>query len=161
MLLAVVTILVYARLHFVPSGASNRLVEYCIAIVASVFPLGGLFSSFRAVRWLLLASWPRECGILAREESLLLRLGPFGVHGYDIARTEIRYPFELADGADASYEAYLPEEEQMERFLPRMIHPQAAEPLNRVILRFVRGSEMETAAALRPMIERWRGGART
>ena len=56
------------------------------------------------------------------------------------------------------FEAFLPEEEQQMRLLPRILHPSAREPLNRVILRFVQPPEEEAVRSLRPLIDHWRNG---
>ena len=79
---------------------------------------------------------------------------------YDAVRLDVRYPFELsADTVNGSFEAFLPQEEQIARFLPRLLHPDAREPLNQVILRFAGGREEEIAAAMRPAVEQWRARA--
>jgi hypothetical protein len=68
----------------------------------------------------MLGAWPGPIGVLASDDVLEFRLGP-SRRRYDSARLDIRYPFELDDeNGDAAFEAHLPEEEQMRRFLPRM-----------------------------------------
>ena len=74
-----------------------------------------------------------------------------------VARIKARYFFELpADDVDEPFEALLPEEEQIAKLIPELTHPDATMPLRRTILRFVHGDEETIAAALRPVIERWR-----
>jgi hypothetical protein len=148
---------IYSRLHFVPTAVSNRLVDYSIAVAALPCPIFTLVFGFRAVRWLFLSCWPGDVAIIADETALTLRLGPFGTRVYDTARLDVKYPFELSgEFDDGSFEAYLPEEEQLARFLPRLTHPDAPEPLNRTIRRFAVGAESDVAAALRSVIEHWR-----
>ena len=156
-LLGITAILIYARLNFVPTGVSNRLVDYSIAAVSLPIPLIAVWTFLKSLRWLLLAQWPARVAVVADYDSLTLRLGPFGTRTYDAARLDVRYPFELSQDAEGGgFEAFLPEEEQQSKFLPRMLHPDAREPLNRVILRFVKDSEVAAAKVLRPVIGRWR-----
>ena len=157
LLLTAASAAVYGRLHFAPTGVSNRLVDWSIAVVASPCPAAALVFGFHSVRWLLLFLWPSCVEIRADESTLTLRLGPFGTRAFDVARLDAKYPFEqTGDFEDGGFEGYLPEEEQLARFLPRITHPRATEPINRTILRFIAGSESEIAAAIRPVIERWR-----
>ena len=156
-LLGVASFLVYTSLHFVPSGVSNRLVDYSVALISLPIPLVAVWSVFKGARWLLLSLWPAPVGVFADERILTLRLGPFGTTTYEAARMDIRYPFELSqDDEGGGFEAFLPEEEQRTRLLPRILYPGAREPLNRVILRFVQPSEEEAVRLLRPLIDRWR-----
>jgi len=157
--LGVTSFLIYTSLHFVPSGVSNRLVDYSVALISLPIPLTALWSAFKGARWLLLSVWPAPVGVFADERTLTLRLGPFGTRSYDASRMDIRYPFELSqDDEGGGFEAFLPEEEQQMRLLPRILHPGAREPLNRVILRFVQPSEEEAVRSLRPLLDHWRSG---
>jgi len=107
----------------------------------------------------LLAVWPASVAVVAEVDFLTLRLGPFGTRTYDTPRLDVRYPFELSQDADGGgFEAFLHEDEQRDKLLPRILHPAAREPLHRVILRFVKESELDTARTLRPIIDRWRSG---
>jgi len=156
-LLGVTSFLIYTSLHFVPSGVSNRLVDYSVALISLPIPLTALWSVFKGGCWLLLSLWPAPVGVFADERTLTLRLGPFGTMGYDAARLDLRYPFELSqDDEGGGFEAFLPEEEQQMRLLPRILHPSAREPLNRVILRFVQPSEEEAVRSLHPLLDHWR-----
>lgn len=156
-LLGAVTVMIYGRLHFTPTGVSNRLVDFSIAVVALPAPVSAILCGLHALRWALLGVWPWPVGVSAQADVLRLHLGPFGTRRYNADELDVRYPFELSgDTEDGGYEALLPEEEQIARFLPRIHHPDAAEPLNRVILRFCRGNEADVAALLRPMLDRWR-----
>jgi len=158
-LLGIATVLIYGRLNFVPTGVSNRLVDYSIAALSLPIPLISLWMTLKAVRWLLLALWPTRAAVVAEADTLTLRLGPFGTRTYDAQRLDVRYLFELSQDADeGGFEAFLPEEQQRDKFLPRILHPAAREPLNRIILRFVKESEPDAARTLRPLIDRWRSG---
>ena len=156
LLAGLLSYLVYSGLDWRPSAVTSRLVEYCIAVAALPAPATLLYSAFQALRWVGLCLWPTGVGVHADERSLVFKLGPFGTRAYDVTRLDVRYPFELSsDVEDGGYEAFLPEEEQVARFLPRLLHPMSQEPLNRVMLRFVLGDEAAVAAAMRPIIERW------
>ncbi len=156
-LLGAVTVMIYGRLHFSPTGVSNRLVDFSIAVVALPAPVSAILCGVHALRWALLGVWPRPVGVSAQADVLRLHLGPFGTRRYNTDELDVRYPFELSgDTEDGGYEALLPEEEQIATFLPRIHHPDAAEPLKRVIMRFCRGNESDVAALLRPMLDRWR-----
>ncbi len=149
--------MIFGRLQFHPTGISNRLVDYSIAV--TLLPLAPLaiFSAIRALRWLALCVWPGALGVYASEEALILRLGSFGTRRYDAARLDVRYPFELSgDIDDGAFEAFLPQEEQLASLLPRITHPDARQPLNLVMLRYAGGSESELAHRLRPMLDKWR-----
>lgn len=157
-LLGITTILIYTRLNFVPTGVSNRLVEFSIAAISLPIPLMALWTTLKSLRWLLLALWPASLAVVANYDSLTLRLGPFGARTYDAPRLEVRYAFELSqDEEGGGFEAFLPEEEQRSRLLPRILHPDARGPLQRVILRFVKEPESDAARTLRPIIDLWRG----
>ncbi len=158
-ILAAVAWEILRSLNFHRSAVSSRLVDYSVAVVALPIVLAALVCAFHGVRWALLAVWPGRLGVYAERDALVLRLGPFGVRRYDLARLEVRYPFESledADAEDADFEAYLPVDEQMATLLPRITHPNSDEPLNWVVLRFVSGPEAGVAATLRPAIARWR-----
>ena len=156
-LLGITTILIYGRLNFVPTGVSNRLVDYSIAAISRPIPAMAVWAPLKALRWLLLALWPASVAVVAEVDSLTIRLGPFGTRTYDSPRLDVRYPFELSQDADGGgFEAFLPEDEQRAKFLPRILHPAAREPLNRVILRFVKEPESDAARTLRPIIDQWR-----
>jgi hypothetical protein len=155
--LAVVVVWVFRGLEFVPSGTSNRLVDYCIAVVLLPVSLIAMFCAVAAVRLTLLACWPGPSGVFAYADAMVLRFGPFGTKRYDAERLDVRYPFEMsADSSDDNFEALLPEEIQLEQMCPRMAHPDSPEPLDRLIRRFTGCAEMELATLLRPAIEHYR-----
>jgi len=153
------SLLIYRALSFTPTGVSNRITDYVIAVAASPLAVGTLVCAFKGLRCLLFAIWPGRMGVWGERDALVLRLGPFGRVRYAAAKLDIRYPFELADDADedGGYEAFLPEEEQKKRLLPRMTHRGVREPINETILRYAAGSEEEIIHGLRPAIEHWRG----
>jgi hypothetical protein len=155
--LGTATTLVYSRLDFAASGPTNRLVDYSLA--AGMLPLAvvALIAAWKAMGALALALWPARMGISATSERLWIRLGPLGTHTYDARRLAVKYPFELLDdGEDESFESYLPEEEQMARFLPMLKHPDKPEGLKEIILRHAKGTESDVARCLRPAIDAWR-----
>jgi len=153
-----ITILIYSRLHFVPTAVSNRLVDYSIAFICLPVPISCLIAIFRMLRWLLLAAWPGAVVIVANESALTFSLGPFGTKAYDAARMVIRYPFELLEdeNSEGAFESFLPEEEQLRVLLPRITHPSSAKPLNELLLRFVDVGETHATKLLRPALEHWR-----
>lgn len=158
-LLAVTTSLAYGRLSFAPTGTNNRIVDYSILVLVLPVALFAVVCTFSSARWLLLACWPGRLGVFASADELILRLGPFGTQRFAAAGLELRYPFELSmDAADGVFEALLPEEEQLARFLPRIRHPNARDSLDRKILRFSCGTEDRIATTLRPVFDVWRTG---
>lgn len=153
---ALVGVTMFERLRLAPSGMYNRLVEYSVAACTIPIVCAGAVFAFLAVRWLLLAVWPRGVGILADEDGLVLRLGSFGTRRFDAARLDVRYPFETAgDLSENSVEAFLPEEQQRSTLLPRITCPGSPEPINFTILRFVGMMEKDAAAAMRPWVDTW------
>lgn len=147
---------IYSRLHFVPSGISNRFVDYAMAIAALPIPLLGLWTGLKSLGWLMLFAWGSAIEIVATKTTLEFRLGPFARRTFQIADLDIRYPFELIDDENESaFESFLPEEQQRATLLPRIVHPTTRTPLQRTILQFAVGDELQVARALRPMIERW------
>ena len=148
---------VYNNLDLRSSGASRILIDISIALVALPLPIACLVCAVNGLRWFALAAWPGWVGVHADPDRLIIRLGPFGAAQLDADRIKARYFFELpADDVDEPFEALLPEEEQMAKFLPELTHPDATMPLRRTILRFVHGDEESISAALRPIIDRWR-----
>lgn len=155
-LLGLAAFFIYSQLHFVPSGISNRLVDYAFAIAALPIPLAGLWTGWKGLGWLALCVWGSPVEIVAKPATLEFRLGPFARRTFNIADLDIRYPFELIDDEDeGGFESFLPEEQQRSTLLPRIVHPTTRSPLQRTILQFAVGDEAELARALRPMIERW------
>ena len=155
-LLGLASFSIYTRLHFIPSGISNRFVDYALALATAPLPLAGLWTAIKALRWLLLFAWAGAIEIVASPTSIDFRLGPFGRKIFQVADLDIRYPFEWIDDEDeGAFESFLPEEQQRATLLPRIVHPHIKSPLQRAILQFAVGDEAEIARALRPMIERW------
>ncbi len=155
--LGVVTLSIYGRLNFRPSGVSNRIVDYSIAFCTLPLAAATLVSAAKALRWLLLGAWPRETGVHADADELVFRLGPFGGRRYDAQRLEVHYPFELeSELEDGGFEAFLPEEQQRATLLPRIAHAETQEKLNLAILRYTGISEVDAAKALRPLLDLWR-----
>lgn len=149
--------IVFRDLRLAPTGASNAIVDWGIALAAFPLAVLGLGCAFAASRWALAACWPAPLGIVADATALTFRLGPFGNRAYDAARLDVKYLFELSsDGEDEGYEAFLPEEAQRSSLLPRIVHPFARERLDRSILKYADGDESAAAIALRPILDHWR-----
>lgn len=149
--------LILVRLDFSTTAISNRIVDFALAVVSLPLVMAALVWGIQAIRWLALALWPAAIGAFASASGLTLRFGPFGTSTYPASELDVRYLFELGEEeSDGSYEALLPEEEQRAQFVPRLAHPAATQPLDRVIIRFVAGSEADMAASLRPVVDRWR-----
>ena len=151
------TLMVYERVDLRPTAVSSRFVEYSLLLAGLPFAMSAALCVFVCLRWLLLWIWPGNLVILASEDELTFRLGPFGTRRYDAGRFVVSYPFELSPDEEGSgFEAYLPEEEQIETLLPRVDHPDAPGPLNLLILRYVTATEREMAGTLRTVIRGWR-----
>ena len=149
---------VLANLRLWGGGGSPPIVDVALAVLVVPFVLGAIALGLSGLRWLALALWPGPPGIHADTLALTLALGPFGTRRYETDRLDVRYPFECSDDDEAdTFEALLPEEEQIRDYLPIMRHPGAREPLNRVVLRFVAGPERAVARTLRPIFTLWRG----
>lgn len=158
LLLGAAAFTVYGRIDLSPNAVSNGLVELAIAVGALPLPLLALFCGFRCVQHLLAVVWFTPLGVRAGPDVLELRFGPFGTASYPARELNIRYPFELSgDFDEGGFEHYLPEEEQIERLLPRIVPMRGGTALNQTMLKFLDGDEQGIARALRPAIELWRG----
>lgn len=158
--LAAAAWLVYERLDFTAPVLANRLVEYCIALAALPLAAASVVCLVGGLRRLLLAVWPAPLGIFAGNNELVMRLGPMGTKRFGADRLEIRYPFELDDDEGGTFEAFLPEDQQVAAYLPRMRHPNARTPVHLLILAFAGETEREVVEKLRPAIDRWRASDR-
>ncbi len=155
--LGAATYLVFHSVDWSFSAVSSRLVTVSMVFFGLPLAMGALLTAFFGSRWFALAVWPAGIGVHADPLGLQLRLGPFGSSRCDSARIEVRYPFELAEkGGDGGFEAYLPVEEQMDRFLPRIVDRVSGRRLDLVILRFAAGTESEVARQLRGIVAVWR-----
>lgn len=151
-------VIIFRGLDFSPAAAHQRLIQISIAVASAPLAIAALTCGFACIRYSLLALWPGRVGMEANNSTLAFRLGPFGTRRYDSASLDIRYPFEQSgDVTEGGFEAFLPEDEQLARLVPRITHPRAKEPLNRVLVRFCSSDEAELAQTLRPAIDRWRG----
>lgn len=151
---ATVSFVLFSRLDLTPSGLTNRLVEFSIAICLLPVAVAAIWLTVVAARWFALAVWPGRLGVFAGPESLELRFGSFGTHRFDADRLNMAYPFEQdLDASECGVEAFLPEEKQRETLLPQITFPGEKTPINQSILRFVAPPEIEAAAALRSWIE--------
>ncbi len=140
-----------------PNALSNRIVDYGLLVAALPIGIIGLVCLWKCIQWTLLVAWPGETSITADEDSLVMRLGPFGTRRYAARRLAMHYPFELADdGAEGGFESFLPEEEQRDTLLPLITNHGASEAINRTLLRFASRPEKELARQLRPVLDIWR-----
>ncbi len=156
-LLGVVLRVIVHELWMSEPGMRSWIVELSLWMALLPLPLVTLSLLFAGLRWLLLGLWPGPVGFFGYEDRLEARLGSFGTRVYDLPRLRVRYFFELDDEVeDGGFEAYLPEEEQIEKYLPRMDHPRSAQPIHQIIMRYAAGSEDRLASQLRPATERWR-----
>lgn len=161
LLLCVSCYLIYGKLNFSANAVSNRIVDFAVATAALPLVILMGFCVMRFVQYTLMVCWFSPLGVRAGAEFLELRLGPFGSAGYRSAELDIRYPFELSgDFEDGGFEQFLPEEEQISRLLPRILHQNSPRPINRTFIRFLRGDERAIANSLRPAIEYWRSTRR-
>ncbi len=156
-LCGIATVVVFQTLDFSPAGASHRLVDVSIAIVTLPVAACGLYLAVLGLRWIGLAAWPGSVGIIATNDELSLLLGPFGTKRFDTAQLDLKYAFELsADEDEGGFESFLPEEEQMAKFLPRMLHPSTKDRIDPMLLKFAQRPEAEVARSLRPAFDKWR-----
>lgn len=141
-----------------PNALESRLVTLSTVVIALPFPILALICGFVALRWLLLAAWPRRLGVFACRDGLDVRLGPFGRWRFAAQDLTIRYLFELPEEelGEAGFEAYLPEEEQVRRFVPRIEAKTHRRPVNSLFTRFLSADERIIAEALRPAVDYWR-----
>ena len=90
MILGAAAVMIYGRLNFIPSGVSNRLVDYAVAIAVSPLLLCALWTALKCLRWLALSLWAGAIDIVAAPTTLTFRLGPFGHRTFRIADLESR-----------------------------------------------------------------------
>lgn len=155
--LTLLVVSVLRGLQFRPTGASNRLVDYSIAVLLLPIACFAAYAVVASSRLALLACWPAAVGVFATRDELILRFGPFGTKRFDVDRLEVCYPFEESeDAAEDGYEALLPEEVQLAQLCPRIAHPLAPHRLDIVIARRTGYTGQEIAGLLRPAIEYYR-----
>ena len=155
--LALASFTIYSSMDWGTNGSSSRLVTLSIALAALPVPCIAVATLVAGVRWLAFGCWPGSVGVFASKTDLHLRLGPFGTNAYDAASLDVHYPFDMpVDLEEEGFEAFLPANEQMRRFLPRLAHPQATGRIVQRILRYIAPDEQTAAAALRPAVDAWR-----
>lgn len=107
---------------------TERLTALTVAFLLLLILAVGAAVTWRGLKWLLLACWPRPIGIEIGTEALVLRLGPFGVHRY--RWEEIQSSPEAVGDDETAFEA------DDEPRLPALHHPQADGDLADVLVRF-------------------------
>ena len=152
-----VAVAVFSQLQFIPSGVSNRLVDYSLALLMIPIVLGAAAFAIRAAGLACMAVWPGSVGVYAGRDELTIKMGPFGTRRYDVGRLDVRYPYELpADDGEDQFEALLPQERQMAELIPKITHPDARELIDRTIRRMAGGPEDNIVRMLRPAIDFYR-----
>lgn len=142
-------------LDFIPSGVSNRIIEYALACIYLMAALGGVALVWRGLYWLCVASWPRPVCVVADANAIRFELGPMGRQCYDLTRISAVYPFdEPEEGDDDVYEALRDPEKYEAEHLPRMTHPDAVSHLDVMIRHLVTIDEADLARRLKPFVNR-------
>ena len=142
-------------LDFVPSGVSNRIIEYALACIYVMTVLGGLALVWRGLYWVSVASWPRPVCVVVDADAIRFELGPMGRQCYDLARVSAVYPFdEPEEGDDGVYEALRDPEKYAAEHLPKMTHPDAVSNLDVMIRHLVTADETAMVRKLKPIIDR-------
>jgi len=143
----------YRGLHFVPSGASNRITDYALAVALLPVAVGGLYLLLTGLRWLLLVLWPGNLEIVGSSREILFALGPFGRHRFDAPRLRIRYPYECdPDEGEYSVEAFEDPQLQERTRVPRIDHPDHPGRVDRLIERFAAPQRQALVDAMQPFI---------
>jgi len=146
------------KLSFVPSGVSNRFPEYAWAFVYLLLGWCGAGMIWRGGYWLAVGLWPRAPRIIFNPEHVDFELFPMGRKVYDAASVRVIYPFDDEEDADEGlYESLQDPEGYAARYLPKIIHPQAADRLDLMVRHLVSSEENELAMLLKPFIVRKRG----
>jgi hypothetical protein len=154
-ILCALTWLVERNLNFTSSGVTPRITDIAVAIAIAPFAILGLWLVIAGIRQLSAAVWPTQLGVFADPNVLVLNWGPLGKKQYDWNRITAQYFFEMEEPPeDAQFESHLPEEQQLDSFLPVLTHPDAQGPIRNTILRYCAGSERTIAAAFRPLLSR-------
>ncbi len=155
--LAMTVVYFVSDLRLVPSGVSNRIGDY--AVLAAMVPVSvaALVLVCRGLKWAALCAWPTDVGFGFTRDKLIIRLGPFGSAQYPAGVVSVRYPFEMSadEAAGSSFEAFLPEDEQLATLVPLITPPDGA-PVRLDLLRYTGRSETELAGALAPLLNGWR-----
>jgi len=142
-------------LDFVPSGVSNRIIDYSLAFIYFMAALGGVALLWRGFYWLCVASWPRPVCVIADADAIRFELGPMGRQRYDLARIRAVYPFDEPEEADDGVvEALRDPEKYAAEHLPRLTHPDAVSHLDVMIRHLVTADEITLTRRLKPIIDR-------
>ncbi|MHC5110224.1 MAG: hypothetical protein ACYTHJ_10140 [Planctomycetota bacterium] len=155
-LLIVACIPIYGSLSFQVTGATNRIIEYSIAIIALPLPCLALITGFTGLRWLILGLWPKSTGFLFARDRLEISLGVFGRHRLPLAHLDIKYPYDLdEDEADGSFESFLPQDIQRATLVPAMTHPAFGGKIHLELQRFTAETEQQLATRLQDVFDHW------
>ncbi len=128
----------------------DRATLLATAGLAVLAALAGLWLAVRALRWGLLAAWPRPVGVEIGADRMTLRLGPFGTHGLSLAALSVR----TRAPEDDSYVA-----EDEEPAAPHVLHPAVGGDVLETLSRFTGRSPARLWGELSPRLgESMRGG---
>ncbi|RJP32748.1 MAG: hypothetical protein C4547_13610 [Phycisphaerales bacterium] len=144
-------------LRLVPSAVSNRIGDYAVLVAMVPLSVVSLVLLYRGLKWLALGMWPSRIGFVFTARGLSVRLGPFGSRVYAAGHVRVRYPFEMSDdeAARSSFEAFLPEEEQIATLVPQIVPPDGA-AIRLDLMRYSGRAESDLAARLSPILSAWR-----
>ncbi len=156
-IIGLTSVLLVRNSNFTPTAVSSRLVDYAMVALAIPIGLATLAIGFRGLQWLSISLWPGYVGFKLSTDEIQIKLGWLCVSTYDTKRLETVYLFEQDENEiEEQFEAHLPEAYQRRHFLPKMVHPDAAEPINRMLLRQCNAPESNLALTMQPMVDQWR-----
>jgi len=140
------------RLNFAPSGISNRITDYALAMILVPIALVGLALVVFGLRWLLMSMWFGKLEIVGTEDALTFRLGPLGAQRYTLEELTVYYPFEFCpeEELEGVYESLLDPAVQMEEYLPHIVRRRDSARLDPRIPGLAALREKQCAALLRP-----------
>lgn len=150
----------YAGLHFIPTGVSNRLTDYALAIALLPVAAATAFLLWAGLRWLALAAWPAAVRMEFSDRGIAIYLGPFGQCFLDAGRLVVRYPHEMdpEEGGEA-FELFEDPQLQERTRVPHIEHPDYPGRVDLLMLRYGVLDEPALAQRLSPFIAAVRGGA--
>lgn len=153
MLLGSFLVQAYGGLRFTPTGASNRLTDYALAIAMLPFTAGTLALLWAGLRWLALAFWPMSVRMEFSGQGIAMYLGPFGRCFLDAGRLKVQYPHEMdSEETDEVFEAFEDPEIQERTRVPHLVHPDYPGRVDLLMLRYGVLDEPALAETLRPFV---------